>query len=196
MKIFSPMYDQALKWAAHPKAVRYLAFISFLESVIFPIPVDVMLAPMVLAKPHRAWTLAGITSLASIVGGVFGFLLGYYAFDLIVQPLIEMAGYQARYEQAVNWFTEYGFWVIFIAGFSPIPYKVFTVSAGALHMAILPFILASAVGRSARFFLVAGLIYWGGEKMEKKLRSTIDLIGWVVVALIVVVYLIYVSTRG
>ena len=192
MKIFSPLYDKALQWSAHPKAVRYLAIISFLESVIFPIPVDVMLAPMCLAKPHRAWSLAAITSLASVIGGVFGFLLGYFAFDLVVAPAIEMLGYQDRYEQAVNWFQEYGFWVVFIAGFSPIPYKVFTVSAGALHMAILPFILASAVGRSARFFLVAGLIYWGGEAMEKKLRQTIDLLGWTVVAVLVIAYLIYV----
>jgi len=192
MKIFSPLYDKALKWSAHPKAVRYLSIISFLESVIFPIPVDVMLAPMCLAKPHRAWSLAAITSLASVIGGVFGYLLGYFAFDLVVAPALEVLGYQERYAQAVVWFQEYGFWVVFIAGFSPIPYKVFTVSAGALHMAILPFILASAVGRSARFFLVAGLIYWGGEAMEKKLRQTIDLLGWSVVALIVIAYLIYV----
>ena len=192
MKIFSPMYDKVLKWSAHPYAVRYLAFISFLESIIFPIPVDVMLAPMALAKPHRAWSLAAITTLASVAGGVVGFLLGYFAFDLLVAPMIEAAGYQDRYEQAVNWFTEYGFWVVFIAGFSPIPYKVFTVSAGALHMAILPFILASAVGRAGRFFLVAGLIYWGGEKMEKKLRSVIDILGWTVVGLIVIAYLVYV----
>lgn len=192
MKIFSPLYDKAIRWSAHPLAVRYLAIISFLESVIFPIPVDVMLAPMCLAKPHRAWSLAAITSLASVVGGVFGFMLGYFAFDLIVAPMIELAGYQETYEKAVSWFQEYGFWVVFIAGFSPIPYKVFTVSAGALHMAILPFILASAVGRSARFFLVAGLIYWGGEAMEKKLRSIIDLLGWSVVGLLVIAYLIYV----
>ena len=191
MKIFSPLYDKAIRWSAHPLAVRYLAVISFLESVIFPIPVDVMLAPMCLAKPHRAWSLAAITSLASVAGGIFGFLLGYFAFDLVVQPMLEMAGYQETYEKAITWFQEYGFWVVFIAGFSPIPYKVFTVSAGALHMAILPFILASAVGRSARFFLVAGLIYWGGEAMEKKLRSIIDLLGWSVVILLVIAYLIY-----
>ena len=192
MKIFSPMYDKVLKWSAHPKAVRYLAILSFSESVIFPIPPDVMLAPMALAKPHRAWSLAAITTLASVMGGIVGFALGYFAFDMVVAPMIEAGGYQERYEQAVSWFTTYGFWVVFIAGFSPIPYKVFTVSAGALHMAILPFILASAIGRAGRFFLVAGLIYWGGEAMEKKLRSMIDLIGWVTVALIIIAYLVYV----
>jgi membrane protein YqaA with SNARE-associated domain len=136
--------------------------------------------------------LAGITSLASIVGGVFGYALGFFAFDWLVLPMLEVAGYTERYEQAVAWFTEYGFWVVFIAGFSPIPYKVFTVTAGALHMALLPFILASAVGRSARFFLVAGLIYWGGESMEKKLRSIIDQIGWATVAMLLIAYLVYV----
>lgn len=191
MKVFSALYDKTLRWSAHPKAVRILAIMSFMESVIFPIPVDVMLAPMCLAKPHRAWSFAAITSLASVVGGIFGYMLGYFAFDLVVTPLIEMAGYTERYEQTVLWFKEYGFWVVFLAGFSPIPYKIFTVSAGALHMAILPFILASAVGRSARFFLVAGLIYWGGEKMEKKLREVIDLIGWSVIGLLVIAYLIY-----
>lgn len=191
MKIFTVLYDRVLEWSRHRHASRYLVIMSFLESVIFPIPVDVMLAPMTMAKREKAWFYAAITSLASVAGGVFGYLLGYFAFDALVQPLIHAAGYMERYEQVVEWFKEYGFWVVFIAGFSPIPYKVFTVSAGMLHMAILPFILASTVGRSARFFLVSGLIYWGGEKMEKKLREYIDVLGWMVIAILVILYFIY-----
>jgi membrane protein YqaA with SNARE-associated domain len=89
----------------------------------------------------------------------------------------------------MNWFAQWGVWVVFIAGFSPVPYKLFTVSAGFLHMAFLPFMLASAIGRGLRFFLVAGLIKWGGSTMEKNLRKWIDVIGWVFVILIIIAYL-------
>ncbi len=193
MKIFTNLYDRVLIWARHPKASLYLVIMSFCESVFFPIPVDVMLAPMALAKPEKAWFYASITALASIIGGIFGYMLGYFAFEGLVQPLISAAGYTDRYLQVVEWFKEYGFWVVFLAGFSPIPYKIFTVSAGMLQMAILPFILASAVGRSARFFIVAGLMYWGGEKMEHKLREYIDIIGWIVIVLVIVLYFAFLA---
>lgn len=191
MKPFSALYDRVLNWSKHPHASRYLVVMSFSESVFFPVPVDVLLAPMTLARPEKAWFYAGITTLASVIGGVFGYLLGYFAFESIVQPMISAAGYTDIYLQVVDWFELYGFWIVFLAGFSPIPYKVFTVSAGALQMAILPFILASVFGRSARFFLVAGLIFWGGEAMEKKLRQSIDLLGWLVVVLLVILYFIF-----
>jgi len=191
VKVFTAIYDRVLVWSRHRYAVRYLTFMSFIESIFFPIPVDVMLAPMVLARREKAWFYAAITSLASVTGGVFGYLLGYFAFDSLVAPLLDAAGYHERYLQVVDWFKQYGFWVVFLAGFSPIPYKVFTVSAGMLNMAILPFILASTIGRSSRFFLVSGLIYWGGDSMEKKLREYIDLLGWLVVSLVVILYLIY-----
>ena len=191
MKIFTALYDRVLVWSKHRFATRYLIIMSFSESVFFPIPVDVMLAPMTLARPDKAWFYASVTSLASVTGGVFGYLLGYFAFEGLVEPLITAAGYTERYIQVVEWFKEYGFWVVFLAGFSPIPYKIFTVSAGALQMAILPFLLASAIGRSARFFLVAGLIYWGGDAMERKLREYIDVLGWLVISLVVLLYFIY-----
>ncbi|MCP4271896.1 MAG: DedA family protein [Gammaproteobacteria bacterium] len=191
MKIFSPIYDKVLIWSRHRLATRYLIIMSCSESIFFPIPVDVMLAPMTLARPDKAWFYATITSIASVIGGLIGYYLGYFAFDSLVEPLIAAAGYKERYLMAVEWFKEYGFWVVFIAGFSPIPYKVFTLSAGALHMAVMPFLLASAVGRSARFFLVCSLIYWGGKPMEEKLRAHIDLLGWIVVALIIILYFIY-----
>ena len=191
MKIFTALYDKVLIWSKHKYASRYLVIMSFCESIFFPVPVDVMLAPMTLAKPEKAWFYAAITSLASVTGGIVGYLLGYFAFESLVEPMIHAAGYTERYLEVIEWFKEYGFWVIFLAGFSPIPYKVFTVSAGMLHMAVLPFILASTIGRSARFFLVSGLIYWGGETMERKLREYIDILGWAVVSLIVLLYFIY-----
>lgn len=184
MKLFSSLYDACLRWAKHKYATAYLAILTFAESVFFPIPPDVMLAPMVLAKPNKAWRLATITSVASVVGGIAGYLLGVFLYEPVVLPFVEMMSYQDKLATIINYFNEYGIWVVFLAGFTPIPYKLFTVSAGMLSMAFLPFVIASAIGRAMRFFLVAGVLYWGGEKMEAKLRQYIDTIGWVVVALV------------
>jgi membrane protein YqaA with SNARE-associated domain len=190
MSLFSAIYDWTLKWAEHKFAPRMLALLTFAESVFFPIPPDVLLAPMVLAKPEKAWRLASLTTVSSIIGGSVGYLLGYLMFEPWIQPLITEFGYQHRFDTAMSWFSEWGVWVVFIAGFSPIPYKLFTVSAGFLQMAFLPFLIASAIGRGLRFFLVAGLIKWGGSTMEKTLRKWIDVLGWGLVALIIIAYFI------
>lgn len=184
MKIFSPLYDRVMQWARHRHAVRYLAGLSFAESSFFPIPPDVMLAPMTLATPAKAWRFAALTTIASVLGGLLGYLIGFFAFDL-VEPLLQGGGYYPKYLEAKAWFDEWGFWAIFIAGFSPIPYKVFTITAGVISMALLPFLLASVIGRGSRFFLVAALMAWGGEKMEDALKKYIDLIGWLMVLLVV-----------
>jgi len=191
MKVFTAMYEWTLKWAEHKFAPIILSVLTFAESVFFPIPPDVLLAPMVLAKPKKAWQFASLTTISSIVGGMVGYLLGYMMFEPWIQPLITEFGYQQRFDTAMAWFSEWGVWVVFIAGFSPIPYKLFTVSAGFLQMAFLPFLVASAVGRGMRFFLVAGLIKWGGSAMEKSLRKYIDILGWTIVTLIIVAYFIY-----
>jgi membrane protein YqaA with SNARE-associated domain len=188
MKIFTPLYLWTLKWAEHRLAPRILALLTFAESVFFPIPPDVLLAPMVLSKPHKAWTYAAITTTASVIGGLAGYALGYYMFEPWIQPLIIDWGKQATFDQAVNWFNEWGIWVVFIAGFSPVPYKIFTLSAGFLQMALLPFLIASAISRGLRFFLVAGIIHWGGAKMESKIRQWVDFLGWSVVIIIIVAY--------
>ncbi len=167
MKLFSHLYTKVMQWARHPHASRYLAGLSFAESSFFPIPPDVMLAPMTLANPDKAWNFAALTTIASVVGGLLGYLIGLFAFDL-VEPLLQDAGYYPKYLQAKSWFDEWGFWAIFVAGFSPIPYKVFTITAGVIAMALAPFVLASIIGRGARFFLVAALMAWGGEKMERR----------------------------
>ena len=190
MKIFQPCYDLALRWAKHKHAERYLGAMSFAESVFFPIPPDVMLAPMSLGQPSKAWRFALITTLTSILGGIAGYWLGWFAFDSLIAPWVESMGYQDKLDTAIHWFGEYGVWVVFIAGFSPIPYKIFTVSAGFLHMAFLPFLLASAVGRGMRFFLVAGLMRWGGPAMESKLREWVEVLGWAVVILAVTAYFV------
>jgi|TARA_B110000211_G_scaffold92122_1_gene107408 membrane protein YqaA with SNARE-associated domain len=189
VKIFSALYEWTLKWAEHKFAPRILALLTFAESVFFPIPPDVLLAPMVLAQREKAWRFAALTTVASVIGGVVGYGLGYMMFEPWIQPLITEFGYQARFDKAMLWFSEWGVWVVFIAGFSPIPYKLFTVSAGFLHMAFLPFLLASAIGRGMRFFLVAGVIRWGGAPMEQKIRQWVDVLGWLVVSAIVIAYI-------
>jgi membrane protein YqaA with SNARE-associated domain len=189
MKIFSALYGWTLKWAEHKFAPRILAILTFAESVFFPIPPDVLLAPMVLAQRDKAWRFATITTIASVLGGMVGYGLGYLMFEPWIQPLITEFGYQARFDKAMLWFSEWGVWVVFIAGFSPIPYKLFTVSAGFLNMAFLPFLLASSIGRGMRFFLVAGVIRWGGSPMEQKIRQWVDVLGWLVVSAIIIAYI-------
>ncbi len=189
MRLFTVLYDRALEWSRHRLATRYLAVLGFAEASFFPVPPDVMLAPMVLAERRRAWRLATITTLASAVGGIFGYLIGAYAF-IAVEPWLHDLGYWPAYLQAREWFAAWGVWVVFVAGFTPIPYKVFTITAGAVAMPFVPFVLASIIGRGARFFLVAGLILWGGERMQQSLRRHIDLVGWVCVALAVAAYLL------
>lgn len=190
MKLFAHLYDRVLLWSRHRHAARFLVVNSFVESVFWPIPPDVMLAPMCLAKPEKAWHYALLASLASSVGGLAGYLLGYWLFDVAVMPMIEAFGYQSQLAMIQVWFARWDFWVVFLAGFSPIPYKLFTVTAGMMHMAVVPFLMASIISRSARFFLVAALMKWGGARMEQKLRQYIDLIGWLCVVAAVVAYFV------
>ena len=186
MKIFSRLYDWVLGWAKHPHASRYLAALSFAESSFFPIPPDVMLAPMALARRDRAWGFAFITTFWSVLGGALGYLIGMFLFDVLAQPLISFYDASEAFATAQEKFKAHGVWIVFIAGFTPIPYKIFTISAGLASMAFLPFVVASLIGRGARFFLVSALIYFGGERFESGLRRYVDLIGWLVIALIVV----------
>lgn len=183
--LFGRLYDMVLRWAAHRRAPWLLGAMSFAESSFFPIPPDVMLAPMVLARPRQAWVLAAITTVMSVLGGLFGYLIGYFALELVL-PLLERLDYMHHYELAHAWFERWGFWVMLVAGFSPIPYKLFTVAAGAVVLNPLVFVLASLAGRGGRFFLVAGLLAWGGPRLEPWLRTYIERIGWATVALLVV----------
>lgn len=183
MKIFTKLYDQAIKWSKHPKAPLYLGGMSFAESSFFPVPPDVMLMPMSLAQPQKAYWFALITTLSSLMGGMFGYAIGYWMLD-IIWPFIESIHYAEKYHQVAGFFDEYGFWVVFLAGFSPIPYKLFTIAAGATSMAFLPFVVASFVGRGARFFLVAGLMKFGGERYESSIRRSVDWIGYGLVIII------------
>jgi membrane protein YqaA with SNARE-associated domain len=190
LRIFSPVYDRVMRWSRHPHAERYLAGLSFAESSFFPVPPDVMLAPMTLARPDRGWRFAFVTTVASVLGGVAGYLIGWFALAA-VEPFLQAAGYWDGYQRATEWFVRWGFLAIFVAGFSPIPYKVFTIAAGALHMMLPLFVVASFLGRGARFYLVAGLVILGGAPMERQLRKYVDIIGWSTVAVLVIGYLVY-----
>lgn len=190
MKPFECLYDKVLQWAEHRHAPRILSVMSFCEAIFFPIPPDVMLAPMCLSKPSRSWYYAFYTVLFSLLGGVLGFFLGWFLFDSIIQPWLLELGYGEKLAHISRWFEQYGIWVVFISGFSPVPYKFFTLTAGALHMSFFPFVLASLVGRGARFFMVAGLMKLGGEKMREGLRTYVDRIGWATILLGVIAYLV------
>lgn len=189
MKIFGAMYDKTMEWSKHRLAAFWLSFVSFIEAIFFPIPPDVMLIPMSMSKPQSAVKFALFTTVASVLGGMIGYAIGYYAFDFVQEYIIKL-GYQAHWDTAISWFKQWGVLVVFVAGFSPIPYKVFTISAGVMQMVFLPFVATAFVSRAARFLLVAKLAAWGGEKFAAKLRRSIEVIGWSVVVLAVIAYLI------
>jgi len=186
MKIFAPIYERVLQWSRHRYAERYLAAMSFAESSFFPIPVDVMLAPMCLAARDKWVRFASIATVFSVAGGLAGYAIGFVLFDAI-EPWLRESHYWSAYQTSRSWFDDYGVWVIFVAGFSPIPFKIFTLAAGAAVLNLPGFLLASLIGRAARFFLVAGLVRAGGQRFEDGLSKYIERVGWAVVALSAVV---------
>ena len=192
MRIFGWLYDRAIHWSRHAHAPRYLAGLTFAESFFFPVPPDVMLAPMVLARRERAWYLATLTTGASVLGGLFGYLIGLYLYTQVGERVVEFYDAEEAFIEIHRWFEAYGIWVILVAGFTLIPYKLFTITAGILSMTLVPFLLFSLVGRGARFFLVAALIFWGGEPLERVIRKYIDLIGWFVLIVLALLYFVYV----
>ena len=150
MKLFSNIYKKVIELSKHRHAEYYLGGLSFAESSFFPIPPDVMLMPMSLARPERWVRYALLTTIASVLGGVAGYFLGVWAYEWLESTIT--GGYADKFEQAKNLFNAWGPWAVLVAGFSPIPYKLFTITAGLLSMAFLPFLIASIVGRGARFF--------------------------------------------
>ncbi len=190
MRFFSYLYNKTIAWSLHKHAPYYLAGVSFAESSFFPIPPDVMLISMGLAKSEHAWRYAFIATVCSVLGGILGYCIGYFAIELI-HPFLSQSHYHGTYQQVVHWFQTYGIWVIFLAGFSPIPYKIFTIAAGALQMAFFPFLFASVIGRGLRFFLVSAIMYFYGQRLHNGLRKYVDAIGWSVVALFVLGFFLY-----
>jgi len=191
MALFESIYSAVMRFSRRSDAPYYLALLSFLESFIRPFPPPgVMLAPMSLARPSQAMKFAALTLLFSVLGGLVGYLIGIFLFDL-AEPYIIAWGYQARFETVILWFEHWGFWAVLVAGFSPVPYKIFTVAAGVLNLALLPFLLASILGRGARFFLVAWCLARFGPSIESRLMRYIEYIGWAVVGLLALAIAIY-----
>jgi len=183
--MFRKLYDRVLIWSRHRHARRYLVGLSFAEATFFPVPPDVMLAPMVLAERSAAWRLAFLTTAASVIGGLFGYLIGWLAIEAVL-PLIERIGYLGAYQSAVEAFEAYGVWFVMLAGFTPIPFKIITIAGGALGTPILGFFVGAVLGRGARFYLVSGIIWAGGERAADRLRDWVDLLGWLVIAAVAV----------
>ena len=191
MQVFEPVYRAVIRFSGRKDAPYYLSLLSFAESFILPFPPpDVMLAPMAIARPRQALRFAALTLFFSVLGGLVGYLIGAFLFDL-AEPLIIDWGYQPRLETVIEWFREWGFWAVLVAGFSPVPYKIFTIGAGLLHLAVIPFMLASIIGRGARFFLVAWCLAKFGPAIESRLMRYIETIGWVVVAALILAIVIY-----
>ena len=185
MKLFGPLYERVIKWSRHRHAEWYLGVMSFAESSFFPIPVDVMLAPMVLAQREKWVRFATNATLFSVLGGIAGYGIGYGLFD-VIEPWLRESHYWDAFQTSRQWFDVYGVWVVFVAGFSPIPYKVFTIAAGVALLNLPLFILASLVGRAGRFFLVAGLVRAGGQRFEDTLSRYVERIGWATVLIAVI----------
>lgn len=177
MKLFHPMYIKAMQWAEHKNALGILAALSFFEAFIFPVMPELMLVPMCLAKPKSGFWYASISLLASLIGMFVGYAIGHFAIDLAM-PLIEQMGYAAQFEDIKQQAVDNGFWLLLIAGFTPVPFKIFTLAAGAVGMPLLPFFFGALIGRGKRVYLVAGAIRLGGAKAEAQLRKYIEPIGW------------------
>lgn len=170
------LYDWTLDKAEHPKALWILAAFSFAESSFFPIPPDVLLIPMVLAAPTRAWRIAFVCSIASVFGGLFGYYIGYALFDTIGQPIIDLYNMQEKFSWFQAKYNEFGAIIVGLAGFTPIPYKVFTIASGLTRLDLTTFIIASALSRAARFFLVAALLWKFGVPIRTFIEKRLGLL--------------------
>ena len=179
------LYEWMMRKAADDKAPCALAVVSFIESSFFPIPPDIMLIPMVLAQRSKAWAYATLATISSVIGGVAGYAIGYYIFEYIGEPILNFYGYGAKFAEAKALFNEWGVWILIAKGWTPFPYKILTISAGAFHMPLLPFVLASIVARAMRFYLVAGLLYWFGEPIRVFIEQRLSLVTTVFVVLLV-----------
>jgi membrane protein YqaA with SNARE-associated domain len=170
------LYDRVLALAASRLAPVWLAVISFAESSVFPIPPDALLIPMCLARPDRAWRLATICTISSVLGGALGYFIGYALFEVLAEPVIRLYHYEAAFARFRETYAEWGLWVILIKGATPIPYKIVTIASGAANFDFGVFMAASIATRGARFFLVAWLLRRYGEPMRGFIERRLTLV--------------------
>jgi membrane protein YqaA with SNARE-associated domain len=169
-------YDRVIQLAASPHATWWLALVAFAEASFFPIPPDALLIPMALAQPRKAWRFALICTIGSVVGGALGYAIGYYVFDQLARPILEVYGYGNAYAAFQAKFQEYGVWIILIKGLTPIPYKIVTIAAGAAKFAFGTFMAASLVTRGGRFFIVATLLHFYGDAVRVFIEKRLTLV--------------------
>lgn len=164
------LYDWTMAQAGRRNAQWILALVAFIESSVFPIPPDVLLIPMILADRRRAWQLAVLCTVASVIGGFLGYAIGALLFDAVAEPLLSFYGYLDKFTTFQDWYVDWGAWIVFFAGLSPFPYKVITIASGVAHLDLLVFAVASVLARGMRFFIVAGLLW----KFGPPIRSFIE----------------------
>jgi membrane protein YqaA with SNARE-associated domain len=170
------IYDWTMRLAAHPHALAWLALIACIESIFFPIPPDVMIIPMVLAARERAWKIAAVATLASAVGGVIGYGVGYFLYEEVGKPIIAFYGYADKYTTFQGWYADYGAWIVGAGGFTPIPYKVITIASGVVQLDFTTFAVVSILSRGARFFLVAALLWRFGAPIRGFVEARLGLL--------------------
>lgn len=171
--------------ARHTYAVRWLAFLSFLESSIFPIPTDIMLMPMILADRTKAWFLATVTTISSVAGAVLGYIIGAFFFDSFGHALLNFYGYEQQFEVARAYYQDYGVLIVLIGGLTPIPFKVITIASGVFGLNPLIFILSATAARAPRFFIEAALLWKFGAEINSFLEKRLPLVMFVFACLIV-----------
>ena len=169
------LYDWTISMADHPRALWVLAFVAFIESSVFPIPPDVLMIPMILAAPHRAWLIASVALVSSVLGGMAGYAIGYFAYDSIGQPVLEALGKGDAIEAFNTRFNDFGFWAVLTAGVTPFPYKVITILSGWTGMPLGTFIATSILARGLRFFIVAGLLWKYGAPIRDFIERRLGL---------------------
>jgi len=170
------VYDRVMGLAGHRLAVWWLMLVSFVESSVFPIPPDVMLVPMVLAKRAKAWFYAGMTTLGSVAGGALGYAIGYFFFEMVGEPILEFYGKTDKFTEFAAGYNAYGAWIVLFAGVTPFPYKVITIASGVTALSFPVFMLASLVARGLRFYLVAALLYWFGPPIRDFIERRLGLV--------------------
>ena len=172
------LYDWVIRLAGSPAAIPAMGVIAFAESSFFPIPPDVMLVPMVLANPRKAFTIATVCTVGSVLGGLLGYTIGFYFFETAGAWLVKAYGLQSGLEKFRQGFAEYGIWIILIKGLTPIPYKLVTIASGAAHFDLFTFVWASIVTRGIRFFAVSALLWKFGEPIRAFIEKRLTLVTW------------------
>jgi membrane protein YqaA with SNARE-associated domain len=165
-----------MSFAGRPNARRAMATISFAESSFFPIPPDVLLIPMILADRQRAWRLAAICTVASVLGGIFGYAIGALLYDTVGSWLVHLYGFEDKMASFRESYAKWGMWIVLLAGFTPIPYKVFTIASGLAAYDLLPFVIFSLIGRGGRFFLLAALLYFYGAPIRGFIEKRLEIL--------------------